>query len=173
MADKYSLSMRVIHWLMAVIVISLLIIGLVMTDISRDDPLRKTLYDLHKSFGIIVFLLCILRILVRSRATVPPLPEIIPLIERVLARSGHYLFYLLMLAMPVSGYLMVNSFGFSVKLFGIDLPKIVNADREFGSLMSDFHSAAGFTFIGIIGLHVMGVIKHYLKERVNLLRRMF
>jgi cytochrome b561 len=168
---KYPLTLRLFHWLIAILIIGLLCIGLYMSDLSRDNPNRALLYSLHKSFGVTVLFLSLLRIGIRLTSFIPPLPEIIPVIERRLAHASHYLFYGFMIAIPVSGYAMTNSFGFPVKWFGISLPILFPINKSFGALANDFHSYAAFTLIGLICLHIAGVIKHYWKERLNLLTR--
>lgn len=172
MEQKYHLSIRIIHWLMAVIVISLLIVGLVMSDLPKDNPWRHTLVDLHKSFGVTVFILCFVRIGLRLKFGAPVLPDAIAPLERVLAKLGHFALYGFMLAMPVTGYLMSTWFGFPVKLFGLQLPKLVGVDRAMSNLMHDAHEVLGFILICVIAIHVLAVAKHRIKDRVNLLTRM-
>ncbi len=170
--EKYPLAIRITHWLMALLIIALLTVGLIMTGISRSDSLHKTLYGLHKSFGVVVLCLWLLRVCLRLKLGVPALPEAIPATDKKLAYSGHYLFYLFMIAMPLSGILMTNAFGFPVSFFGFELPRLIGADKPMGQIFRDFHGYAAYALIGLIGLHVAGVIKHRLKERVNLLQRM-
>lgn len=170
--EKYPLIMRALHWLMAFVIILLIAVGLRMTDIPRSDPMHDTIYALHKSLGVTALLLCLLRIYFRLRLSMPPMPQVISALEQKLAHAGHYLFYAFGLAMPISGYLMTNAFGFPVKFFGLELPKVIGADKALGGMLADFHSYAGFTLIGLIALHVAGVVKHYVSEHVNLLKRM-
>jgi len=169
---KYPLSLRLLHWLMAFIIIALLIVGLIMTGLPGNDPLRPTLYALHKSFGLTVFLLAALRLFLRLKEGVPPLPEIIARSERMLAQAGHWAFYDYFALMPLSGYLMTNSFGMPVKWFAVELPRLIGVDKDRGHLLADFHAYAAYTLIGLITLHVLAVVVHYVKERVNLLKRM-
>ncbi len=172
MEAKYPLPIRITHWIMALLIISLLAVGLIMADMPRENPLRGTLYGLHKSFGVLVFLLCFLRITFRVRLGVPAFPEVVPALDRKFAHMTHYAFYLFMLAMPLSGYLMSNSFGFPVKFFGIELPRLIGPDKTLGHLFGNFHYYAGLTLIAVILLHVAGVVKHRITERINLLQRM-
>jgi cytochrome b561 len=171
--EKYPLAIRITHWLMALLILCLLAIGLVMTGIPRSDPLHNTLYGLHKSFGVVVLCLWLLRVCLRLALGTPVLPGTIPAMDQKLAHAGHALLYLLMIAMPLSGILMTNSFGFSVNFFGImELPKVIGINKSLGGLFSEFHTYAAYALIGLIVLHVAGLIKHRLKERVNLLQRM-
>ncbi|MEI7669123.1 MAG: cytochrome b [Pseudomonadota bacterium] len=169
---KYHISIRTLHWLMAAVIICLIAVGLIMGEIPREDPMRGTMYSLHKSFGVFVFFLVILRVFFRFRYQVPALPNVIPEIERKLAKSGHYIFYFFMFAMPLSGYLTSNYFGFGVNFFGITLPKIVGIDKELGSFFAESHETLAYILILLIFLHIGGVIKHYIKDKTNLLTRM-
>ncbi len=170
--EKYPFSIRLLHWLIAVMIIGLLTIGLIMTGMAHDNPSRATLYSLHKSFGITVLLLGLLRLWLRLRLYIPPLPEALPALERKLAHYGHYMFYVFMVAMPVSGYVMSTSYGLPVKWFGLELPRLLTVDKARGQLAADFHAWAAYTLIALIVLHVAGVLKHLIKERINLLARM-
>ncbi len=170
--EKYPLSLRITHWLMAIIIVGLLIIGPIMGDMPRTDPLRDTLFSLHKSFVVLVLLLFCVRVFLRLRLGVPALPGVISVIEQKLAHFGHYAFYGFMFIMPVSGILMTNLFGFPVHFFGVALPGIIGADKAVAHIVANFHSVAGFTLMGVVALHVAGVIKHRVKEGVNLLDRM-
>lgn len=167
---KYPASIRVLHWLMAIIIVTLICVGLTMEDLPKGDPLRDTLFALHKSFGVTIFLLLVLRVILRMRLGVPALPQVIPATERLFATLGHYALYLFMLIMPLSGFLMTNSFGFPVKFFGVELPKLVGTNKDMGHFYNEIHEIAGYTLIGVITLHVVAVIWHRIKG-VNLLER--
>jgi cytochrome b561 len=171
--EKYPAAIRILHWLMALMIIGLLTAGLVMTDMQRDDPNRSLVYGLHKSFGLTVLMLAILRFALKVKLGAPPLPGVIPARERLLASLGHWALYGFMFAMPVSGYLMSASMGLPVKWFGAALPKLVSVDRVRGRLAGDFHAWAAYALIGLLALHVGAVLLHYFKERVNLLKRMW
>ena len=171
-SSKYPLSIRILHWLMAIIIICLLAVGLIMSDMPKTDPLRGTLYSLHKSFGVTILMLFVLRLALRLKLGKPPLPDSIPRSERILAELGHWALYGFMVAMPVSGYLMSTSYGLPVKWFSLALPKLVGIDKDRGMLASDFHTYAAYALIALLVLHVSAVLLHYVKHRTNLLRRM-
>lgn len=172
-AEKYPLALRILHWLMAFLIISLLVMGLLMTGIPRTDPLHTQLYDLHKSLGFTVLMLAAIRLAIRLRKPVPPLPGAIVAIERLMAHLGHMGLYFFMFAMPLSGLVMTNSFGFTVHWFGIPLPRIVGVDKDRGHLAADLHQWMAYALILLISLHVLGALKHYVKERINLFKRIF
>ncbi len=171
-SGKYPLVIRILHWLIALTIIALLAVGLFMTGLSKSDPLRGTLYGLHKSFGITVLMLAALRLPLRMILGAPPLPETIPAMERILAHLGHWALYVFMFLMPVSGYVMSTSYGLTVHWFGIALPKLVGVDKARGELFSDIHTYAAYALIGLIAVHVGAVILHYYRHKENLLKRM-
>jgi cytochrome b561 len=170
---KYPLAIRILHWLIAFIIIGLLIAGLIMTGMEKDNPNRSLLYSLHKSFGVTIIFLAVLRLTLRLWLGTPPLPSTIPAQERRLAHFGHWGFYLFMFGMPITGYMLSNSFGLSVHWFGVNLPRLFDVDRARGEFAANLHEYGAYTLIGLITLHVAGVIKHGWKERINLLSRMW
>jgi cytochrome b561 len=171
--EKYPLAIRVLHWLMAVMIIGLLAVGLIMTDLAKDNPYRSSLFALHKSFGLTVLMLAVLRLALKLKNGGPPFPSIIPRIQKLLAHLGHWALYGFMFALPVSGYIMSSSFGLPVKWFGFAVPKLLKPDRTRGEWAADFHAYAAYALIGMLVLHIGAVILHYVKERINLLKRMF
>jgi cytochrome b561 len=170
---KYPLSMRVLHWLIAVMIIGMLAAGLIMEDLSHDNPARGLVYSLHKSFGITILALVLIRIAVRLRGPVPTLPQAIPARERILAHAGHWALYGFMLAMPLSGYLMSTFYGRPVLWFGVPLPRLVGVRPDDGALARNFHSYAAYALIAMLVVHIGAVILHYVRQRVNLLTRMW
>ena len=172
LADTYPLAMRILHWLIALLIIGLLAVGFIMTSLDRDSQWHGTLYHLHKSFGVTVLALAVVRLALRLTLPVPPLPSVIPAVERFLAHAGHWALYLFMFLMPVSGWIMSNSFGQPATWFGFSLPRIVTTDRVRGALASDIHYYGAWTLILLLAGHISAVLFHYLRQRVNLLRRM-
>ncbi len=169
---KYPAALRVLHWLMAVVIIGLIAIGLYMTSLPKNDSSRALFYSLHKSFGVTMLLLCIIRLGLRLRMGTPALPDSIPAHEHRMAHAGHIALYGCMILMPLSGYCMTNSFGFPVRWFGLNLPVFFGTDKARATFMAESHSLIAYTLIALVLLHIAGVIKHMLKERVNLLARM-
>ncbi len=170
-ALKYPKPMRIMHWLMAVLVIGLLAVGLLMGDMA-DSPAKWQVYGLHKSFGIIVLALLIIRIGIRLKSTVPPLnPTFSTLIKR-LANLNHLALYVLMLIMPASGYLMSMLGGHGVSVFGLPLPNLVGEDKKLGHLAYETHEIAANLLIAVLVLHILAVIKHAV-DKQDVFRRMW
>lgn len=172
---KYPLTSRIIHWIMALLILFMLCLGIYMTEfLPKDAPNHLQVYELHKSFGLMIFILVFLRILNRFAKGVPALPESMSLIERILSHLGHFGLYVLMILVPLSGYLMSNSFGFPVKFFGIEMPIIAERNFEQGAFFITAHSFLAYTLLALVTIHVLAVIKHrfFDKPENDVLKRM-
>ena len=169
--QKYPFSMRVLHWLIALGIIGLLIVGFIMEDMEKSD-LKYQIYGLHKSVGMTVLALVVLRWLVRITADVPILPEQFKCYERALAKLTYMFMYLAMLAMPLSGYLMSVWGGHPVAVFGYMLPEFFPVNPELGKVAYNMHGILAWVWVGLISLHVLGYLKHLIMDKVNLLKRM-
>jgi len=175
MQNKYHISARIIHWIMALIIISLLAVGFYMTTwLDRESTNRMLIYNIHKSFGALVLFLVVVRIFIRLSKSVPPLPNSISAFIQKTAHIVHILLYGLMVFMPLSGYLMSNYFGHPVHLFGLPLPMLVEKNIEMGKFFAGVHEFLGFAFVAVLCLHIAGAVKHRFFDRPenNVLKRM-
>lgn len=163
--------MRVLHGLIALGVVGLLIVGFIMADMEKSD-LKYQIYGLHKSIGMMVLGLAVLRWLVRITADVPMLPEQFKCYERALAKLTYTFMYLAMLAMPLSGYLMSVWGGHPVAVFGYMLPELLEKNLELGKAAWNFHGILAWVWVSLISLHVIGYLKHLIVDKENLLKRM-
>jgi len=173
--QKYALLLRVIHWLMALCILGLIAVGWYMAGIPKDDPGKYDLYSWHKSFGVLTIFLIVLRIGVRIATKVPPLPDGIKKCERRLAKAGHGLLYVGMILVPVSGYIMSDAGGYSVKFFGILMPDFLDKNKDIGSIAHELHEIVPYVLLAVIALHIAGVIKHKCfdkKSENDVLKRM-
>lgn len=169
--DAYPCSMKIMHWLVALLMIGVLIMGFLMTDVLPDN-IRFNYYDWHKSFGLTVFGLGLVRIVIRLTHKVPPMHSSVRLHERVLAHSVYGLFYILMIAFPLSGYIMSSAGGHPVAWFGIPIPMLIAKNPEIGGIARELHEIFGYTLAGLILVHTAGVVVHKVRDGVNVLRRM-
>lgn len=173
--QKYPLSSRIIHWLMAAIILFLLGLGIYMTDfLPKDAPNHLEIYSLHKSFGALALILVIVRICNRLIYKAPQLPATLKKYEQILSHLGHFGLYFLMICVPLSGYLMSNSFGYPVHLFSIELPMLVATNFELGKFFAEAHEVCAFSLFGLIAIHILAVIKHrfFDKPENNVFKRM-
>jgi len=179
--SPYSRAAIILHWLIALLLIGNLAGGLLMGGfLDSDDPAMKKLgfqiIQLHKSFGLTVLLLTLVRLGVRVSAGFPPLPSHMTGLERLLARVTHYGFYALLLLIPLAGWVMVSAstLGFPTSYFGLftwpHLP--IPTSKETASAASEVHEILAFVAIGLIVLHVAGALKHHFFDRDDVLARM-
>ena len=169
--EKYSLLLRLLHWGMAVIILGLLVSGLIMSDLPKSY--RYDVYGLHKSFGVIILGLVWLRLAARLVGTAPPMPSRWGRVQNLLAQGTHALLYLMMLIMPISGYIMSNAKGYGVSLFGWSLPRVVQKHPPLGDIAAGVHHWVGYAFIVLLLLHVAAVIKHLWRDKENIRRRIW
>ncbi len=157
---KYNISMRILHWLMAILILCLIAVGFYMEGLPKEDPIKYTLYGLHKSFGVMIIFLFVVRIITRIRSSIPPLPEGIKPLEKKLSHGIHHLLYLFMILVPVSGYVMSDAGGHDVKFFGLLMPDFFEKNKEIGGIAHEMHEIIPYVLLGIVILHVAGAIKH-------------
>ena len=159
---------------MALIILSLIGLGIYMTGLSKEDPSRMDLYNLHKSFGTIALILIFLRIINRFIKPAPKLPNTIAKNEIILAHLAHIGLYILMIIVPLSGYLMSNSFGYPVQIFGFKMPNLMETNFDLGKIFHETHEIAPYVLLVLVIAHIFGAIKHrfFDKPENDVLKRM-
>lgn len=167
-ATRYSGGAILLHWLIAALLLANVVIAFTMED-ARD------LMPLHKSIGITVLLLTLVRIGWRLTHAAPPLPATLASWERLAARVTHDAFYLLLLVMPLLGWASASSGKWGTgALFGVipwfDLP--IGKSHDLHEAMGEAHELAAYLTIALIALHVAGALKHQLIDRNAMLSRM-
>lgn len=174
-SDQYSKVAMGFHWLIALMIIGLIVFGILMT--NPETPNRFELYQLHKSFGICVLILSVLRLLWRLGHKPPPLPTGMKAWEIAAAKSTHVAFYIIMIGMPLLGWAMVSSSEFVIptKIFKVilwpDLPGLPR-DKAVESIFKNLHHWIGKATIALILLHVGAALKHHFINKDNILARM-
>jgi cytochrome b561 len=169
--QRYAGLLIALHWLIALGIVGLLALGLYMVGLPKGLPVKATLINLHKSIGLTVFLLVLLRIVARLVLHRPPLPPMPPW-QRAAARTTQGLLYVGMVAMPLAGYLGSSFNSYGTRFWGVLLPKWGWDDAHLRELFFGLHEAIGYALIALIVLHVAGAFKHQWIDRDNLLARM-
>ena len=175
---RYTKVAVILHWLIALSILTLLASGLTMKYAPLEKFLQFKIYQWHKSLGVIVLWLVALRVIWRIFHKPPPLPTIIPKFEAWAAHAGHYALYFFMILMPISGWLLVSSssFGLPTIVFGwFQWPHFpgVAGDKSVNDAATAAHWYGTWVILALIVGHVGAVGLHYVKERVNLLPRMW
>jgi cytochrome b561 len=169
---RYSTPAVVLHWLVALLIFAAFPLGVYMHDLPLS-PDKLKLYSYHKWIGVTVFLLVAVRLSWRLTHAPPLLPEGLPAWQRRASAIVHGLLYVLMIAIPLSGWLMSSAKGFQTVWFGVlPLPDLLEKDRELGDLLAGVHKALNFTLLALVILHVAAALKHHFIERQPFLQRM-
>jgi len=172
MTDHYTRTAVTLHWLIALLIFTTFPLGVYMHDLPLS-PDKLRLYSWHKWIGVTIFLLAILRVSWRSTHLPPPLPAVMQSWEKFAAQTVHYLLYVLILAIPLSGWLMSSAKGVQTVWFGVlPLPDLVSRDKELGDSLRAVHESLNFLLLGLVIAHVGGALKHQFIEHDNILARM-
>lgn len=178
----YDRVQIILHWLIALVLFFMIGLGLYMVELPKqaelppgEESVRAFYFLLHKSMGLTVAMLIILRVIWRLTHKAPPLPETISRWQRRVAGIAHGAIYVLMLAIPVSGYLQSMFSKYDTKFWGVVLPRMAEADKAAREQFSEVHEILAFLLIGLIAIHIIVAIKHRLAgsgvwERMSLKR---
>jgi cytochrome b561 len=181
--SRYSRVAIVLHWTMAILIIGLFFVGLWMHEaihVKETKAAAFSAYQWHKSFGLTVLVLTFLRLAWRFGHRPPPLPSGMKPWEAGVAKLTHWIFYALMLAVPLSGWAMVSAspFGLPTIVFGLfewpHLPQfaeMANKDAAEEAL-KEAHELLAFAMMGLVILHIGAALKHHLIDRDDVLARM-
>ncbi|MCP9628718.1 cytochrome b/b6 domain-containing protein [Rhodopseudomonas palustris] len=160
--DKYPPSLRVLHWLRALLIFGLIGVGWFMTSLDDEAAERfGELYPLHKSFGLLVLLIVLVQLGIRAVSRLPG-PAELPKHERVLSHLVHVTIYALVLIVPLMGYAMSSSYAHSdgVTFFGLHVPELLPKNDTAFRVFQFLHKVLAYTLLGLVALHVAGALKH-------------
>jgi cytochrome b561 len=190
---RYTKTAVVLHWLIAIGIFSMFALGWFMSGLPKEAPKqaaydlfnwgiytwqmaepaspRTFYYNLHKSIGVTLLALIVIRVLWRITHKPPPYASTLKAWEKKLATGTHHLLYLLMIALPLSGLVMSTYSKYGVKWFGIPFIKGLdnNAMREF---YLEIHEAVGIIVLLFVILHIAGALKHKFIDKDDTMKRM-
>jgi len=168
--NNFGLIAIFLHWIMAILLIGLVIMGLYMTWIPWSTT-KLALFGWHKEYGILALFLVLLRIAWRIQNVLPSLSSLAPA-ERIVARTAHWIFYLLMFVIPITGWLITSTAGLPISFFGLFvLPNLVPSNQETMVLFQTIHKWLNYALIAIFCLHVTAALKHHFINKDDILRR--
>jgi cytochrome b561 len=162
---RYTRVAIALHWLLAFGLIYQLWLGVWMGDIPKTPPgLRAEWFNWHKSIGIVLGLVIVLRGLWRLTHQPPELPESLPRWQTWAAHLNHALLYVCMIGMPVSGFLGSSFTAYPIKFFGTPLPRLWEASAELKEFFSGIHTACSYVFMALIVTHILAAVWHALRR---------
>lgn len=172
MAQRYSRTAIFLHWLVALGLVGTFALGFYMEDLPLS-PNKLKLYSWHKWAGITLFAVIIVRVAWRLSHQPPELPASTGPLARLAAHAGHLLLYVLMLLIPLSGWLMSSAQGFPVVWFGmVPLPDLVPKDKTLGDMLQTVHVVLNYTLLAAVVGHVVAALYHQHVKKDGLLQRM-
>lgn len=170
--QRYAPAAILLHWVIALLIFGAFAIGLKLWGMPLS-PAKFKWMAWHKWLGVVILLLVVLRILVRLRHPAPALPAHMSSNERHITHLGHLALYLLMLAVPLSGWAMSSAYGIPVVLFGVlPLPELLARDLTLAANIKLLHQGMNLALALCIVGHVLAALKHHFIDRDGLLDRM-
>lgn len=171
--DRWGPVSQALHWAIALLVLLMGTIGLTLDELPRS-PDWFWVYDLHKSTGLLVLGLVVLRLAWRLYAGAPPPVPGLPRLQRIAAGVTHWLLYMLVLAMPVSGWLYDSASGLRpLRWYGqFAVPKLVAPDEGLADTLHDLHETLFMLLVAVVLLHVAAALWHHVFRGDATLARM-
>ena len=168
--SHYCSGIIVLHWLML-----LLFIGVYATveahELYEHSATGDQLMFWHYQLGYAIFALVWLRLIFRLASSVPPADPGLPPLMHQLARGMHILLYVLMILMPITGWLTLSAEGESSTFLGLTVPMVSGLSHSFGEIIEEVHEIVGIAGYFLIGLHTIAALFHHYVLRDNTMRR--
>ena len=171
-ARRWGAISMLLHWVIAGLIVFMFGLGKVMVDLGLT-PQAFAYYKLHKSLGVVVLALVVLRLAWRLAGSAPPLPEDMPRWERWAAHLGHLALYGLILAIPLSGWVVASASPLPSSIFGlVDLPRLIAPDEALAERVAEVHELLGHVLLVVVLGHVAAALKHHFIDKNTVLVRM-
>lgn len=182
MIYSYPTAWKALHWIIAILVIAMLPAGLIFTDFDNKPAIEglfgvgsfDVFYNLHKSTGFLILFLMLVRIGVAFSQSKPPYQTPLTATEKAGSGAVHGLLYVLLIAVPVLGWIGVSAYRAPLPVYGLfDMPPIAAQDRPFSEAVLNWHGIAANVVIALVTVHIAAALYHGLVKKDGLLRRMF
>jgi cytochrome b561 len=168
----YTRTAKFLHWLILVLLIGQFAVAWTMTRMGRNTQ-PDTLINLHFSIGVLILVVAVVRLGWRVSHGEPNSLDGIPPWQVQSARAVHWLLYLLLLAIPILGWINASWRGLPVVMFGLELPKLIATRAPGWAWTGDVHGLlANYVLLTLVGLHVAAALYHYFVRRDGVLQRM-
>ncbi len=171
-AQAYSLPMKILHWLTAIIVFILIPVGIALDEVP-EGPLQDRLFNGHRSMGLLVLILVVIRVIMRRMHGAPAPASVLTKFERIASTAVHHLLYTLLFLTPIVGWAMVSGYGAEITFFGLfTVPPILPQDENVEKILTKVHSLLGFGMAVLVIAHAGAGLMHGLIKRDGVLQRM-
>lgn len=171
-AANWGSVAKALHWSMAVLILAQLVLGVLAVGWGMS-PTKLDLFVWHKSLGVLLLVAVLLRLAWRWVNPTPVLPPELPAWERAAARIGHALLYVLMLVLPLTGWLLNSAAAIPLRVFWlVPLPPLIAPDEALGDTLARVHDAAALLLVVLLVLHVAAALRHHWVRRNVVLSRM-
>ncbi|HEV7715489.1 MAG TPA: cytochrome b [Steroidobacteraceae bacterium] len=169
---RWGYVAQLLHWL----IVALIILQFVLAFLEQRLPLslaKLIMLARHKSFGITILMLAVIRLLWRWMNPTPELPNTLKPYERALAKLTHFALYAILFIQPLSGWMMSSARKFPVSWFNLfQLPDLVAPNRALYDFLHAFHATLAWILVGVAVLHAAAALKHHFVLKDDVLRRM-
>jgi cytochrome b561 len=176
---RYTLIQRLLHWLIVLLALGLLGVGLTLGNLGYEGAVAtfgsdatNLLYTYHKTFGVLLLGLMVLRLLLRVTVGAPPYRQPLPAWQAAASKVVHRLFYGVLCVIPIVGWLATAAGGFPVQFFGWELPGLIGKNEGLSKTLFELHGWLGWILIGLIVIHVAAALMHWLIQRDGVMERM-
>jgi cytochrome b561 len=170
--DHYPATSKLLHWAVAICVLTTAPVAITMIRLD-EGPTRDMLYNFHKSLGVLILILMILRLINRLAVGAPIAEPGIERWQKTASTVVHTSFYVLLLAMPIVGYIANSAYGASTPFFGLfDVPPIVDKNESLATPLFAIHRAVGWLLIILVLTHVSAALYHHFVRGDHVLQRM-
>lgn len=169
---RYGIVAQALHWLIAALIVTMFGLGWYMSGLPLGQR-KFDLYQLHKSLGITILMLAVVRLLWRLINPAPPLPAHLQPWERTAAHVNHALLYAMLFVQPMIGFLQSNAANFPVVWWGvIRLPAVLGTDEALAEALVEVHEWGSRVILVLVLLHVGAALRHHFILKDDVLRRM-
>ncbi len=172
-SSRYGWVSIFMHWGVALAVFGLFALGLWMVGLDYYSTWRKDAPDLHKSIGLVLLAVMVLRVLWRFISPPPPVLESYNRMTRISAKFGHSFLYLSLFAVMIAGYLISTADGVGIPVFGLfEVPALISGLPDQADTAGVIHLYLAWALVIFSGLHALAALKHHFIDRDATLMRM-
>lgn len=177
--SKYTSTQRALHWLIALMVLGVLAGGLTLgflgfkgvTELLGETG-RNILYNLHKTFGLIILAAMVIRLIVKIRSGTPPYDPPLAPWQSLASKIVHKALYICLIAMPILGWLATDAHDYPVEFFTLSVPQFIDKDKALGDLLYELHETVGWIIVALIATHIGAALMHAIVHKDGVIKRM-